>query len=56
MATYVGALAPPVNKLDPHLNLVFIFLPYTGVPSLVQVGAFVFDLLREQRGATNWML
>ena len=56
MATYVGAVAPPVASLGPRFNLVFVFLRYTGVPSLVEVGAFVFDLLREQKGATNWLL
>ena len=56
MATYVGAVAPPVASLGPRLNFVFVFLPYTGVPSLVEVGAFVFEILREQRGATNWVL
>ena len=40
MATYVGAVAPPVATLGPRLNFVFVFLPYTGVPSLVEVGAF----------------
>ena len=44
MATYVGAVAPPVATLGQSLNFVFVFLPYTGVPSLVGVGAFVFDL------------
>ena len=50
MATYVGAVAPPVATLGPRFNLVFVFLRYTGVPSLVEVGAFVFDLLREKKG------
>ena len=48
MATYVGAVAPPVAALGPRFNFVFVFVPYTSVPSLVEVGAFVFDLMREQ--------
>ena len=46
----MGAIAPPVDTSVCVWNQVFLVRPYTHFPSLVQVGAFVFDLLREQRG------